>query len=97
MPTHAQTDPAEAPARPFTLAFPVTLEAVVEPEAEGGYSASVPSLPGCFTEADDLDELRANLIEAVEGWLASKRDLEAHAGPGPDNEAGLRQTDVQDS
>ena len=77
MSTHAQTDPAEAPVRPFTLAFPVTLEAIIEPEADGGYSASVPSLPGCVTEADDLDELRANLVEAAEGWLASKRDLEA--------------------
>lgn len=67
----------EVGGRPFEMTFPVTLEAVVEPEAEGGFSASVPSLPGCFTEAETLDELRANLIEAAEGWLAAKREMEA--------------------
>jgi predicted RNase H-like HicB family nuclease len=81
MPTNAQAEPVESPTRPFTLAFPVTLEAVVEPEAEGGFSASVPSLPGCFTEAETLDELQANLIEAAEGWLTARRDMAAAAHP----------------
>ncbi len=29
----------------------------------------VPSLPGCFTQADTLEELKANIREAIEGWL----------------------------
>jgi len=29
----------------------------------------VPSLPGCFTQAETLDELKSNLHEAIEGWL----------------------------
>ncbi|TMQ35137.1 MAG: type II toxin-antitoxin system HicB family antitoxin, partial [Planctomycetota bacterium] len=34
------------------------------------YSASIPALPGCHTQGETLDEVRANLREAAEGWLA---------------------------
>src|SRR6478672_158549 len=53
----------------------VTLIAIVrqEPDA-GGYSASIPALPGCDTEGDTFDEVRANLREAAEGWLAVAHD-----------------------
>ena len=49
----------------------VVLTAIVrqEPDA-GGYSASIPALPGCHTQGETLDEVRANLREAAEGWLA---------------------------
>ena len=33
---------------------------------DGGYIAYVPSLRGCYTQADTLDELKANIIEAIE-------------------------------
>lgn len=65
------------PDRPFALDFSVTLTARAQPEEDGGYSAEVPSLLGCFTEADTLEALRVDLIEAVEGWLLAKQDLEA--------------------
>jgi predicted RNase H-like HicB family nuclease len=49
----------------------VSLTAIVRPEPEaGGYSASIPALPGCHTQGETLDEVRANLREAAEGWLA---------------------------
>lgn len=49
----------------------VNLTAIVRPEREaGGYSASIPALPGCHTQGETLDEVRANLREAAEGWLA---------------------------
>lgn len=63
--------------RPFALDFTVSVQALVHPDPEGGYWAEVPGMPGCVTEADSLDELRANLAEAAEGWLEAKRDLEA--------------------
>jgi predicted RNase H-like HicB family nuclease len=49
----------------------VNLTAIVraEPDA-GGYSASIPALPGCHTQGETLDEVRSNLREAAEGWLA---------------------------
>ena len=39
---------------------------------EGGYWAEVPALPGCVTEGDTLDEVVANINEAVRGWLAAQ-------------------------
>jgi predicted RNase H-like HicB family nuclease len=49
----------------------VNLTAIVrrEPEA-GGYSASIPALAGCHTQGDTLDQVRENLREAAEAWLA---------------------------
>jgi len=38
---------------------------VVERDAEGFYVASVPSLPGCHTQARSLDELMERIKEAI--------------------------------
>lgn len=35
----------------------------------GGYSAEVPALPGCRTQADNSEDLMATVREVVEGWL----------------------------
>jgi predicted RNase H-like HicB family nuclease len=56
---------------PVVVDVTVNLTAIVHPEPEaGGYSASIPALPGCHTQGETLDEVRANLREAAEGWLA---------------------------
>jgi predicted RNase H-like HicB family nuclease len=36
---------------------------------EGGYWADVPELPGCASQGETLDELRLNLVDAIEAWL----------------------------
>ena len=46
-----------------------TYNVIVHPAEEGGYWAEVPDLPGCATEADTLDELEANLKEAISLYL----------------------------
>ena len=46
------------------------LKAIVHKAEEGGYWAEVPSLPGCLTQGETLDELKANLHEAIELWLS---------------------------
>ena len=45
------------------------LKAVIHPSEEGGFWAEVPSLPGCVTQAESMEELRSNLQEAIELWL----------------------------
>ena len=45
------------------------IQAIIHEAEEGGYWAEVPSLRGCVTQADTLEELTENLKEAVEGWL----------------------------
>ncbi|MBR0957460.1 type II toxin-antitoxin system HicB family antitoxin [Bradyrhizobium japonicum] len=48
------------------------IEIVVHEAEEGGYWAEAPSLPGCVTQGDNIEELFQNICEAVEGWtLAS--------------------------
>jgi predicted RNase H-like HicB family nuclease len=64
---------ARAPA--VAVDVPVVLTAIVRPEPDaGGYSACIPALPGCHTQGETLDEVRANLREAAEGWLAVAHD-----------------------
>ena len=60
-----------ATAPPVFVDVTVNLTAIVRPEPDaGGYSASIPALPGCHTQGETLDEVRSNLREAAEGWLA---------------------------
>jgi len=61
--------------RDIAVDISVNLTAIVHVESEaGGYSASVPALPGCHTQGETLEEVRANLREAAEGWLAVAHD-----------------------
>jgi antitoxin HicB len=39
------------------------------PHGDGGYTAFVPSLPGCVTEGTSFDEALAFAREAAAGWL----------------------------
>ena len=67
--------PTAAPVSPVAVDVAVILTAIVRPEPDvGGYSASIPALPGCHTQGETLDEVRANLREAAEGWLAVAHD-----------------------
>ena len=50
------------------------LRVVLEPSEEGGYTAHVPSLPGCISEGDTLEEAMANIREAVDLYLEPVED-----------------------
>ncbi|MGO9470724.1 MAG: type II toxin-antitoxin system HicB family antitoxin [Isosphaeraceae bacterium] len=45
------------------------LKVLIRPESVGGYSASVPALPGCYSEGENLREAIENIREAAELWL----------------------------
>lgn len=45
--------------------------AVFEPAEEGGYTVTVPSLPGCISEGDTFEEALGNIKEAIEAYLDS--------------------------
>lgn len=47
----------------------MNLKAIVHSEPEGGFWAEVPSLPGCVTQGETMEELTANLQEAISLWL----------------------------
>ncbi len=42
-----------------------------EAAEEGGYVAHVPSLPGCHTQGETLEETEKNIKEAIEVYLES--------------------------
>ena len=43
----------------------MNLKVVLEPSDEGGYTALVPSLPGCISEGDTKEETLKNIREAI--------------------------------
>ena len=43
---------------------------IVHDAEEGGYWAEVPAVPGCASQGDTMDELMANIREAIEGCLS---------------------------
>jgi len=46
------------------------IKVVVHEAEEGGYWAEVPAIPGCATQGETVEELLANIQEAVEACLA---------------------------
>jgi predicted RNase H-like HicB family nuclease len=46
------------------------IKAIVHEAEEGGFWAEVPAIPGCATQGETMEELLANLREAIEGCLA---------------------------
>lgn len=49
---------------------------VVERDEDGYYVASVPSLPGCHTQARSLDKLMERVKEAIELCLEVDNDVQ---------------------
>ena len=47
---------------------------IYEADPEGGFVASVPTLPGCFSQGDTLEEAQHNITEAVELYLETLQD-----------------------
>jgi antitoxin HicB len=51
-------------------------------EAEGGYTVSVPALPGCITYGEDVDEAICMAKEAIELYI---EELQARGESVPDD------------
>jgi len=52
----------------------VRLKVVLEPSDEGGYTVYVPSLPGCISEGETVEEALENIQEAIELYLEPVED-----------------------
>lgn len=59
------------------------LRVLLEPSEDGGYTVTVPSLPGCISEGDTREEALANIREAIQ----------LHLEPVDDDIAGREHTD----
>jgi len=57
-----------------------TYPVILTPQPDGGFFVECPSLPGCYTQGDTLDEAIANIREAI---VLAIEDLEELGEPVP--------------
>ena len=48
---------------------------LMEPNEDGGYTVTVPSLPGCVSEGATWEEALAEIEEAISGYIEVARKL----------------------
>ena len=58
---------------------------LLQPEPEGGFTVTCPSLPGLVTYGETLEQARAMAAEAIECYLES---LQQDSLPLPESDAG---------
>ncbi|PWK76525.1 putative RNase H-like HicB family nuclease [Mucilaginibacter oryzae] len=63
-----------------------TYRILLTPEEEGGFSVSVPALPGCFTQGETIDEAIEMAKEAIALYVET---LEEEGEPVPDDSRSL--------
>jgi predicted RNase H-like HicB family nuclease len=54
---------------------------LLEPDEDGGYVVVCPSLPGCYSQGETVEEALANIREAIELCI---EDLQEHGEKIPD-------------
>jgi predicted RNase H-like HicB family nuclease len=59
-----------------------TYRVLLTPEPEGGFTVSVPALPGCTTYGESIDHALSMAKEAIELYVET---LEAEGDPVPDD------------
>jgi predicted RNase H-like HicB family nuclease len=50
---------------------------VVHEAEEGSFWAEVSALPGCVSQGDTVDDLLANIGEAIQAWLEAEAPAES--------------------
>lgn len=53
------------------------IKVVLEPSDEGGYTVYVPSLPGCVSEGETIEEALENIREAIMLYLEAPEETHA--------------------
>jgi len=53
----------------------VKLKALIFRAEEGGFWAKVPAIPGCVSQGETLEEVKANIIDALQGCLAVREEM----------------------
>ncbi len=51
------------------MAIDREFDVLIQPEPEGGFSVSVPALPGCHTQGETREEALEMARDAIEGYL----------------------------
>ena len=69
-----------------TIKEVLTFNAVFLEEGDGGYSVSVPALPGCFSQGDTFEGAVKNIKEAIALYLEGEREEKEWARSRPKKE-----------
>lgn len=56
---------------------------IFQPEPEGGFTVTVPALPGCVSYGKNLNEAKQMMFDAIQGYISS---LKKHGEPIPSDE-----------
>lgn len=56
---------------------------IFQSESEGGFTVTVPALPGCVSYGKNLDEAKQMVFDAIQGYIAS---LKKHNEPIPSDD-----------
>ena len=52
----------------------MNLQILLEPSSDGGYTVTVPTLPGCISEGETREEAMNNIKEAIALYLEPVND-----------------------
>jgi predicted RNase H-like HicB family nuclease len=52
------------------------LKVILEPSDEGGYTIYAPSLPGCISEGETVEDALTSIREAIELYLEPVEDVD---------------------
>jgi len=64
---------------------------ILERQADGGFHAYCPTLKGCHSQGDSLDEALENIREAIEAYLQS---MKAHGEPIPQEDLLIKPVEI---
>ena len=67
-------------ARHYLRGGSLKIKVVVHEAEEGGYWAEVPAIPGCATQGETMEELLANVHEAIDACLSVDLDQPESTG-----------------
>ena len=59
----------------------IDFKVILEPEADGGFVAVCPAIPGCYSQGDTLESAMKNIKEAIELCI---EDMKKHNEKLPD-------------
>ena len=71
---------------------------LIEQSEDGIYVASVPELPGCYTQGKTLENVRTRIKEAIELVLESEKDIKEDKIESPQSSShffGIEEVTIQ--
>lgn len=69
---------------------------ILEHNEEGGYTVTVPALPGCITEGEKVEEALENAREAITGYLEALK-IQGEQLPEKDTQLLFGEVEVHDA